>query len=192
MTLMTTVIAPVFRPIGLCPDAGGADRIVTCSLPGKLPRQNQGFRIHQSTPGGHDQLPGRPAGLLPLRFVFQKQATGKKTRDDLRLTDQAGLADTVHGLTNHRNWHVLRGPVPTGPLHLVPEKEHPCPRPLDMMIYLVSILSAPGELLLDPFMGSGTTLRAAKDLGRRAIGIEIEEKYCEIAANRLRQGVLKF
>ena len=67
---------------------------------------------------------------------------------------------------------------------------HPVPKPIRTMTWLVNKASLPGEVVLDPFMGSGTTLRAAKDLGRRAIGIEIEERYCEIAATRLGQMVL--
>jgi len=64
---------------------------------------------------------------------------------------------------------------------------HPAQKPLEL---IASLLSVGGHTVLDPFMGSGTTLRAAKDLGRKCIGIEIEERYCEIAVNRLRQEVL--
>ena len=69
---------------------------------------------------------------------------------------------------------------------------HPCSRALGHMTFLVRWWSEPGETIYDPFMGSGTTLRAAKDLGRQAIGIEIEERYCEIAAKRLAQEVMEF
>ena len=70
------------------------------------------------------------------------------------------------------------------------ELGHPCPKPLEWMNWLVDLVSTHGETVLDPFMGSGTTLVSAKDLGRKAIGIEIEERYCEIAAKRLSQEVL--
>lgn len=68
--------------------------------------------------------------------------------------------------------------------------EHPTTKPLQLIKDLVWLFSEEGDTVLDCFAGSGTTLRAAKDLGRKAIGIEIEEKYCEIAVNRLRQEVL--
>lgn len=68
---------------------------------------------------------------------------------------------------------------------------HPTQKPLNVMMWCLSFAND-AQTVLDPFMGSGTTLRAAKDLGRKAIGIEIEEKYCEIAANRLRQEALQF
>lgn len=67
---------------------------------------------------------------------------------------------------------------------------HPCSKPLGVVTDLVERLSGPDSIVLDPFMGSGPTVRAAKDLGRRAIGIEIDERYCEIAARRLDQGAL--
>lgn len=70
--------------------------------------------------------------------------------------------------------------------------DHPTPKPLSLYVRLVDALCPAGGLVVDPFMGSGTTLRAAKDTGRRAIGIEIEERHCEQAAKRLAQGVMDF
>lgn len=67
---------------------------------------------------------------------------------------------------------------------------HPTTKPLALMRDLVALFTDEDDVIIDPFMGSGTTLRAAKDLGRRAIGIEINEDYCRIAVERLRQSVM--
>jgi site-specific DNA-methyltransferase (adenine-specific) len=79
-----------------------------------------------------------------------------------------------------RRWHNL----------IDPKYDHPAMMPERFAAELICAYSAEGELVCDPFMGSGTTLRAAKSAGRRAVGIEIEEKYCETAAQSLAQGVL--
>jgi site-specific DNA-methyltransferase (adenine-specific) len=68
--------------------------------------------------------------------------------------------------------------------------EHPTAKPLKLVRELISLFSCAGDSVIDPWMGSGTTLVAAKDLGRRAVGIELEERWCEVAARRLSQGVL--
>mgnify|MGYP003634365115 CR=1 FL=1 len=69
------------------------------------------------------------------------------------------------------------------------KKVHKTQKPLPLMQWSLGLVPAAGTVL-DPFMGSGTTLVAAKLEGRHAVGIEISERYCEIAADRLRQGVL--
>ncbi len=70
-------------------------------------------------------------------------------------------------------------------------RQHPCPRPLDQVIQLIENFVILSGLILDPFLGSGTTCFCAKKLNRRCIGIEIEEKYCDIAARRCSQEVME-
>ena len=70
--------------------------------------------------------------------------------------------------------------------------DHPSPKPEALLGRLVEVVTPDGGTVLDPFMGTGRPLRAAKDLGRRAIGIERDERYCEAAAARLAQGSFDF
>ena len=68
---------------------------------------------------------------------------------------------------------------------------HPTEKPAGLMLWLIETYSDENQTILDPFLGSGTTCYCAKKLNRYSIGIEIEERYCEIAANRCRQSVME-
>lgn len=72
------------------------------------------------------------------------------------------------------------------------EREHTTQKPLELMLSLVDLFTDPGDLILDDHAGSGTTLVAAKSLGRKAIGVELKEVHCETAARRLAQDALDF
>jgi len=109
------------------------------------------------------------------------------------LINQTYLPDTEY-IVHAFPMNGLHGPYSTRARYIVhpagKPDTHPNQKPLPVIRKLVLTGSNEGQTILDPFMGSGTTLRAAKDLGRKAIGIEIEERYCEVAVKRLAQEVL--
>lgn len=110
----------------------------------------------------------------------------KERPDDLdQATCELAWSNVVKGVRRLR--YLWNGMIRKGDDELY----HPTQKPVELMAWCLQLRwTADLETILDPFMGSGTTLRAAKDLGRKAIGIEIEERYCEIAARRLAQEVL--
>jgi site-specific DNA-methyltransferase (adenine-specific) len=86
---------------------------------------------------------------------------------------------------SHRIENILR-PGAHGIRKIIPSKrQHPTQKPEALAEFFIKLHSKRGDLVLDPFMGSGTTLAAAKKLGRRAIGIDLEKRWCRMAAKRL-------
>jgi len=118
---------------------------------------------------------------FPKTFVQIYQVTGPTWATDYALAWAIGSPPQIGKL---RDWRI------SDTANMDFDRGHPCARPLPQMLHCVEAFSESGQLILDPFMGSGTTLRAAKDLGRYAIGIEIELKYAEIAAKRMAQSVM--
>ena len=102
------------------------------------------------------------------------------TRPAARKAERGGLTARM------RRGSVLRSLRPNA----ARVNRHPTEKPVDILRQMIESSSLFGNTALDPFMGSGSTLEAAKLEGRKAIGIEIEEKYCEIAAQRMAQEVL--
>ena len=142
-----------------------------------------------------DETIGAACACLPSEWEFRRLLCWDKGNwgmGDLEC-DYGQQWEAIIFATNGR--HPLNPPRPSSLLRPFGRGagstwDHPTQKPVALMKYLIEKSTAPSHVILDPFMGSGTTLRAAKDLGRRAIGIEIEERYCEIAAKRLQQEVL--
>ena len=122
-------------------------------------------------------------------LIWIKRPDGYNFDNDSRTYAVCEMAWTDYGGKPRTKHHCWDGGLRAGDASNR-EFSHPAQKPLEIIKWCISIAPDEPQLILDPFMGSGTTLRAAKDLNRKAIGIEIEEKYCEIAAKRMMQEVL--
>lgn len=138
---------------------------------------------HKPNAAGGNPMKGF-AAWEPVLFYGKPNAPVRHDAWSVALTAQEYGSDRntprpgkirTNGVANH-------GKVQTG--------RHPCPKPLPLLWRIVEATTQVGHVVLDPFVGSGTTLRAAKDLGRCGIGIDKEEEYCQMTVDRLQQEVL--
>ena len=126
-------------------------------------------------------------GLSTRLLIWEKLNPSPMNGEHIWLS---GIETCVYGKSKGATYNgFCRNTVLKG--NIAEKNGHPTPKPMWLFTDLIQVSSNLGDTILDPFMGSGTTLRAAKDLNRKAIGIELEEKYCEIAAKRMQQMVLE-
>jgi site-specific DNA-methyltransferase (adenine-specific) len=133
-----------------------------------LPREQEAIAVFGAVPGGRRLTRPRAPGSGTTRRIHAARG------DSLA---HARLGDVWRDASPGIGFHARL-------------RRHPNEKPVALVQRLVELCSDPGDTVLDPWAGSGTTLVAARALGRRAIGIEIDARYCEIAAERLRQLVL--
>lgn len=138
-----------------------------------------------------DPLIARPAGAVQVLGYAKPIDAGIKGaragfRRDLEEIHLVGPWPTG---TGGRSSILRTGGLVAGPRGVGTRNGHPHAKPVDVMETLIE--ACPPGIIADPFFGSGTTLVAARNLGRRAIGVELEERYCERAALRLSQMVLE-
>ncbi len=152
-------------------------------------------KVHKPVHGDGYEFDPTPWLKFPHVILWGANCYGSKLpRGSLLVWDKrhrngtAFLADAEVAWMNHGYGVYIYSQTWQGCLRSEPI-QHPTQKPTSLMCWCIGKAATEG-LILDPFMGSGTTLVAAKRLGRRAIGIEIEERYCEIAVERLRQQTL--
>lgn len=150
---------------------------------------------------------GTPRPALVFGDPMLQPPTGTKLVGFYRKPPNAGTRGAIGGFRRDVEVFYLLGAWPSGlggrssvvatsspsqgnPSSPQGRYAHPHTKPLDVMETLVE--GCPPGVIADPFAGSGSTLVAARNLGRHAIGVEIEERYCEMAALRLSQGALMF
>lgn len=151
--------------------------------------QNSGWNSHNN----REVVGGSEFGRWPANIILDEEASlelGDKARyfycpkasSKERNEGLEGMPLKDAGIKNDSG----RGFSESDPMKIIQYKNHhPCVKPLALMEYLIKLIMPPSGILLDPFAGSGTTILAAKRLGVEAIGIELNEEYCEIARNRL-------
>lgn len=131
--------------------------------------------------GRHKDIPRQ----VECVAVFAAELTAARVREPRVMT-----AGTHHGLSDDvRASDVWRDPSP-GIGFNAHQRKHPNEKPVSVMAKLLQLCGPEAKTVVDPYMGSGPIARACKDAGLRYVGIEIVEKYCEIAAKRLAQEVL--